>query len=184
MPLVRSSRFVSFDGRVRLDASHQRPDRYRHLEIDWGDRPRIARGGGYSYAAASFGKGVVVQEMTSFDRLLDHDGGCLVRIEAGATLLDLTSWARSRGLQVPALPGYPLITVGGCIAADVHGKNPARDGTFCDWVEALTIYTPSDGFRSISRSAGANLFATTWRGLRPDWLDRRCDPAARASCVA
>ena len=28
------------------------------------------------------------------------------------------------------LPGWPEVTIGGCIANNVHGKNPYRDGVF------------------------------------------------------
>ncbi|MBV9890306.1 MAG: FAD-binding oxidoreductase [Rhizobacter sp.] len=163
--LLRTSRFVTFDGHVSISTRHQRPDRYRHLELALGRAPRIARGGGYSYSAASFGPDVIVQEMRAFDRLLDHDGGERLRVEAGATLLQCTQWARGRGMHLPVLPGYPLITVGGCIAADVHGKNPARDGTFSDWVEALTIYHPDRGYQQVSRADNAKTFAATCGGF-------------------
>ena len=91
--ILRQSRFVSFDGAVSLSTWHQRPDRYRNLEQDLGNMPRIARGGGYSYAAASFGEGVVVQQMSAFNRLLEFDGHSKLRVEAGATLETLIRWA-------------------------------------------------------------------------------------------
>jgi decaprenylphospho-beta-D-ribofuranose 2-oxidase len=163
--ILRQSRFVSFDGAVSLSTWHQRPDRYRNLEQDLGNMPRIARGGGYSYAAASFGEGVVVQQMSAFNRLLEFDGHSKLRVEAGATLETLIRWAGQRSLILPILPGYPLITVGGCIAADVHGKNPLRDGTFADWVEAFTLFRPGIGFETVTRDRNASLFETTCGGF-------------------
>ena len=71
---LQRARFVSFDGAVAVSTWQQRPDRYRHVERDFGAVPRIARGGGYSYAAASFGERVIVQEMGAFDRVLAYDG--------------------------------------------------------------------------------------------------------------
>ena len=159
------SRFVSFDGFVSLSTWHQRPDRYRQLEQGLGTAPRISRGGGYSYAAASFGEDVIVQDMAAFDRLLDFDGKSTVRVEAGISVGRLLAWAVKSRLYLPVLPGYPAITVGGCIAADVHGKNPARDGTFADWVEGMTLYHPRRGFHSITREADAELFAATCGGF-------------------
>jgi len=162
---LRQSRFVSFDGAVSLSTAHQRPDRYRHLETDFGNRKRIARGGGLSYAAASFGEGVIVQEMSAFNRLLAFDErNSYLRVEAGITLKHLLAWAEKKNLYLPVLPGYPLITVGGCIAADVHGKNPARDGTFCDWVQAMTVFHPARGFQMITRSEHPQLFEATCGG--------------------
>jgi hypothetical protein len=65
--VLRQSRFVTFDGRVSISTSHRRSDRYRHLETAFGRQKRIARGAGLSYAAASFGEGVIVQEMSAFN---------------------------------------------------------------------------------------------------------------------
>jgi decaprenylphospho-beta-D-ribofuranose 2-oxidase len=53
--LLRQSRFITFDGGFESLNMLQRPDRYRHLEADFGRAKRIARGAGLSYAAASFG---------------------------------------------------------------------------------------------------------------------------------
>ncbi len=164
-PILRQSRFITFDGAVSLVTDHQRPDRYRHIEVDLGNRKRIARGAGLSYAAASFGKGVVVQEMSAFDRLLEFDeSGRTIRVEAGASLGRLVRWAADNNLCLPVLPGYPVITIGGCVAADVHGKNPFRDGTFSDWVEGMTIFHPTYGYQSITRMDGTGLFETTCGG--------------------
>lgn len=163
--VLRQSRFITFDGAVSLVTAHQRPDRYRHLEVDFGSGKRIARGAGLSYAAASFGKDIVVQEMSAFDRLLEFDEqNSTIRVEAGTSLERLLAWAGQKGLYLPVVPGYPLITVGGCVAADVHGKNPSRDGTFSDWVEAMTIFHPAHGYRAITRINNPNVFEATCGG--------------------
>jgi len=163
---TRLSTFVSFDGRVILTTFHQRPDRYRHLELASGSIPRIARGGGLSYVGAGFGAGVLVQEMTLFSRILAYDPtDRLVRVEAGARIGDILSWALRRNLYLPVVPGYPAITVGGCIAADVHGKNPRLDGTFREWVQAITLYHPNLGFIQASPEIHGDLFDATCGGF-------------------
>ena len=164
--VLSRTKFISFDGAVCLTTARQRPDRYRHLELDLGSVPRIARGAGLSYVAASFGPEVIVQEMASFNRLLAFDAGSdAVRVEAGVTLARLLEWAASESLYLPVLPGHPLITVGGCIAADVHGKNPARDGTFCDWVISMTLFHPDRGLVAIDRGSDPDLFELTCGGF-------------------
>jgi decaprenylphospho-beta-D-ribofuranose 2-oxidase len=157
--------FVSFDGGVTERAEYRRPDRYRLLEADAGPGPCIARGGGYSYAAASFGGGSLVLDMTRFDRILDFDPGAgRIEVEGGTTLGNLLDVTAPHGLWLPVQPGYPAITVGGCIAANVHGKNPAREGTFARSVERLTLFHPRHGTLRVDRAAPAGLLDLTVGG--------------------
>jgi decaprenylphospho-beta-D-ribofuranose 2-oxidase len=163
--LQRRTEFVSFDGSTRITTLHQRPDRYRHLDQIL-DRTLIARGGGYAYSAASFGANSCALEMTAFDRMLDFDPAkSTLEVEAGARVIDVCKWAIHRGLQVPVMPGYPLVTIGGCIAADVHGKNPWRDGTFADWVRAVTIFHPDKGYVNATSESDPALFEMTCGGF-------------------
>ncbi len=82
--------FHSFDGGFVERASFCRPDRYRMVESMLGHGHVIARGGGYSYAAASFGAGSLVLDMTRFDRVLRFQPEeRLVEVEAGACGLPL-----------------------------------------------------------------------------------------------
>src|SRR5260370_21180491 len=130
----------------------QRPDRHRHLEADFGRAKRIARGAGLSYAAASFGGVSIVQQMSAFNRLLGFDPlRLMLHVEAGAALGSIALWAAERKLSMPVLSGDPAITVGGCIAANAHGKNPLPDGTVIDWVEDVTLDLPPHGRRTPHR---------------------------------
>lgn len=162
---IETAIFISFDGGVTHPAEYQRPDRYRMIEADLSDRPRIARGGGYSYAAASFGAGILVQEMTRFNRILRFDPASrLVEVEAGANLGDLLDVTGQTGLWLPIQPGYPAITIGGCIASNAHGKNAAREGTFVRSVQDLTLYHPKHGFLRVDPETMPRLFDLTCGG--------------------
>lgn len=164
--LIKESTFVSFDGTVELCTSHQRPDRYRHIEMDFEGQHRIVRGGGYSFSAASFGQNILVQEMSSFDRFLDFDPVCkTVKVEAGMPLGRLQSWAMKRALYFPVLPGYPEITIGGCVAVDAHGKNPSKDGTFSEWVTAINLFHPTYGYMRLSKDENKEAFGLTCGGF-------------------
>jgi len=156
---------VSFDGGFAARAKVQRADEHELTKTDFGDLPRIARGGGYSYAAASFGAGSVVHEMTGFNRLVRFDPVTrLVEVEAGMTLAGLMDLTMPSGLWLPVQPGYPAITVGGCIAANVHGKNPARSGTIVRHVASLKLFHPRHGTLRVGPDKDASLFDLTCGG--------------------
>jgi decaprenylphospho-beta-D-ribofuranose 2-oxidase len=164
-PGLETTTFVSFDGGVSTRASYCRPDRYRTIEDQAAGTLRIARGGGYSYAAASFGGGSLVLDMTRLNRVLGIDPAArVVEVDAGMTLGDLFALTAPLGLWLPVQPGYPDITIGGCIAANVHGKNPHREGTFGQSVVSLTLHHPQRGTVRIDRESGAELFQLTCGG--------------------
>jgi decaprenylphospho-beta-D-ribofuranose 2-oxidase len=163
-PIDRAT-LVSFDGGIAQPVLYQRPDRYRLIQSDLSRRPRIVRGGGYSYAAASFGAGSVVQDVRRFNRLLRFDPTArIVEVEAAVTLADLLTITSRAGLCLPVQPGYPAITIGGCIAANVHGKNPSREGTFAGSLIDLTFFHPDHGVVRVSRENSPGLFDLTCGG--------------------
>ena len=146
-------------------ANHQRPDRLRMLN-DRNEEFQIPRGAGLSYAPASFGKDRLIRDMCSFDRILEFDESSkIVVVEAGISLKKLLTWSFSKQLFLPVLPGQPEITVGGCVAANVHGKNPYKDGTFMDHVEWIELSHPTLGTKIISRSNEKKIFNATCGGL-------------------
>ena len=146
-------------------ANHQRPDRLRMLN-DRNEEFQIPRGAGLSYAPASFGKDRLIRDMCSFDRILEFDESSkIVVVEAGISLKKLLTWSFSKQLFLPVLPGQPEITVGGCVAANVHGKNPYKDGTFMEHVEWIELSHPTLGTKIISRSNEKKIFDATCGGL-------------------
>src|SRR5439155_15111788 len=44
-----------------------------------------------------------------------------------------------RGLLLPVLPGTRHVTVGGAVAADVHGKNQHGDGSIGSWIDEIEL---------------------------------------------
>jgi decaprenylphospho-beta-D-ribofuranose 2-oxidase len=68
------------------------------------------------------------------------------------------------------LPGYPTITVGGCIAFDIHGKSQFHSGNFGGWVEQLELFHRDHGLLVCSREREREVFELTvggagWTGV-------------------
>lgn len=157
--------FVSFDGGARARGRWQQPDRYRYWRNVGPDTPRISRGAGLSYAAASFLKDGLSVSHRLFNRVTDFDSARnVVEVETGISLFALHRFLSARGLYLPIQPGHGRISVGGCIAADVHGKNQSRDGTFIKQVESITLLHPTHGLLELSPQSEPEVFRLTCGG--------------------
>ena len=125
----------------------------------------IARGNGRSYGDAALNPELTLS-MLAMDRLLSFDPESgLLDCEAGVLLADLLSTFAPRGWFPPVVPGTALVTVGGMIAADVHGKNHHRDGSFGNHVESFRLATGDGEVLNCSRDENADLFRATLGGM-------------------
>ena len=127
--------------------------------------PVIARGLGRSYGDAAQAAGGTVVDGRGFGAVgtIDHSTGS-VTVGAGASIDAILAHAVPKGWFVPVSPGTRQVTVGGAIAADVHGKNHHRDGTFCQHVTALRLVAPS-GPRTVGPDDDPDVFWATAGGM-------------------
>ena len=102
----------------------------------------LSRGLGRSYGDSSLpaAENDLVAGTPLADRLLAFDPTSgVVRVEAGLPLFKLNRLFLPRGWFTPVTPGTHYVTLGGMVAADVHGKNHHRDGCFGEHVIALKM---------------------------------------------
>jgi decaprenylphospho-beta-D-ribofuranose 2-oxidase len=122
----------------------------------------VARGLGRSYGDAAQNAGGTVVDLTALDRVLDVDlPGARVTVEAGASLDALMHLLLPLGLFVPVTPGTRSVTVGGAVAADVHGKDHHVSGSFCDAVERLDLLVADGSVRTVGPDLDPDLFWAT-----------------------
>ncbi len=100
----------------------------------------LAHGMGRSYGDVCLNPEGTLWVTTGLDHFITFDDstGQLV-CEAGVLLRDIQRLVIPRGWILPVTPGTQLVTVGGAIANDVHGKNHHALGSFGDHVKSLTL---------------------------------------------
>jgi FAD/FMN-containing dehydrogenase len=128
--------------------------------------PGVAFGMGRSYGDACLNPGGVLWNTAGLDRLMsfDEERGVLT-CEAGVLLRDIQRVMLRRGWMLPVSPGTQLITVGGAIANDVHGKNHHVAGSFGDHVRQLTLLRTNGEWIECGPDDEPNWFAATVGGL-------------------
>jgi decaprenylphospho-beta-D-ribofuranose 2-oxidase len=106
-----------------------------------GGLPRglLARGLGRAYGDAALNAGGRVLRTDAMTGVGDIDDAGVVDVRAGASIEDVLRHAVPRGWFVPVTPGTRHVTLGGALAADVHGKNHHRDGSIGQHVEQLEV---------------------------------------------
>ncbi len=128
----------------------------------------LTRGLGRSYGDASLPRreGARVAASRRADRLLafDPESGVL-RAEAGLSLARLHELFLPRGFASPVAPGTEHVTLGGMVAADVHGKNHHGAGTFGAHVRALRLGLADGRELEVSDAHEPELFHATQGGM-------------------
>jgi decaprenylphospho-beta-D-ribofuranose 2-oxidase len=126
----------------------------------------IARGLGRSYGDAAVNGAGGVVNLLKLNRLLafDEETGIL-ECEGGVPLADVIDFALPRGFFPAVTPGTRFVTVGGAIAADVHGKNHHQDGSFASCLIDFRLLTASGEVLTCSRLRRPYAFWATLGGM-------------------
>ncbi len=151
-------------GRHSVQGSERRGEDLERMSED----ATLCRGLGRSYGDASLPPADAPQALntTLADRILfcDEDSGRF-RAEAGFCLSELNRLFMPRGWFTPVSPGTKFVTLGGMVAADVHGKNQHREGNFGHHVHALRIRVADGRVVECSPEQHEELFRATIGGM-------------------
>jgi decaprenylphospho-beta-D-ribofuranose 2-oxidase len=126
----------------------------------------IARGLGRSYNNAAQNDGGLVVATSGMRDVLSFDPESgIVTCEPGVSLEQLMTDLLPSGWFVPVSPGTRKVTVGGAIAADVHGKNHHVAGSFASHVLSFDLLTADGAVRTVTPASDAELFWGTAGGM-------------------
>src|SRR5690606_17026134 len=103
-----------------------------------------ARGAGRSYNDAALNGGGIILDTSALNRILAWDPGSgVVRCEPGVTLEQLWKCVEPDGWWPPVVSGTMKTTLGGCLAANIHGKNNFQKGTIGEHVISFDAILPN-----------------------------------------
>lgn len=133
-------------------------------------RGLLARGLGRGYGDCAQNSGGTVVETVDVDAFTIHDAlpsddDVLVTAESGASIDRLLHALVPQGLFVPVTPGTRYVTVGGAIAADIHGKNHHKSGSWCQHVLSMRLQLASGEVVEIGPDRDPELFWATAGGM-------------------
>ncbi len=142
-------------------------DELSSLVAGLGPRGAIVRGLGRSYGDAAQNAGGTVIDLTGWDRILDlSTDEATVTVETGISIDALMRALIPHGLWLPVIPGTRQVTIGGAIAADVHGKNHHVAGSFGNHVSSIDLMLASGDVMTLTPDGSeAGLFWATVGGM-------------------
>lgn len=128
--------------------------------------PYLARGLGRSYGDASLNSSGKVVLMERLNRMLSFDDKTgVLRAEGGVTLAEIIETFVPRGWFLSVTPGTKFVTLGGCFACDVHGKNHHHTGSFAQHVKEIELLQADYQTVRCSPAVKKELFWSTAGGM-------------------
>ncbi|MBX3234428.1 MAG: FAD-binding oxidoreductase [Labilithrix sp.] len=151
---------------VRSECVYKEPETPEQLAAMIDRDGTIARGLGRSYGDAALNAGKLVLGTRMMNRLVgfDPETGVLA-CEGGVSLAEIIRVFGPRGWFPMITPGTKFVTVGGCIANDIHGKAHHAQGSFSSCVDAMTVLLASGEVVTASRTENADLFWASFGGM-------------------
>jgi decaprenylphospho-beta-D-ribofuranose 2-oxidase len=126
--------------------------RAQHLSV-------IAHGAGHSYTDASLNTNGVVIDTTPMRRILAWDPASgIMRVEPGVTMGQIVQTAWTDGWWPFVSPSTPAVTMGGCAAMNVNGKNAWKYGPFGAHILSLDVLLTSGVTLTLTPKHDAELF--------------------------
>jgi decaprenylphospho-beta-D-ribofuranose 2-oxidase len=134
--------------------------------VDNGQTSQIPRGLGRSYGDSAINRGAGVVLQTAFNRMIEFDANSgILHCEAGLSFAEIIDIFLPRGWFLPTTPGTKFVTVGGAIAADVHGKNHHQVGSLGNFTLELRLLLADGSEVTCSPQQMPDLFWATIGGM-------------------
>lgn len=143
-------------------------------EISASDTSYIARGNGRAYGEAAINKDLTIS-MLKFNKIIEFNQstGELIA-ESGVLLADVIKKFLKNGWFPFSCAGTKFITLGGAIAADIHGKNHHHEGSFGNYINWLEVIDKNGEILRCSKNDNDEIFNWTIGGMGLTGIITKC----------
>jgi len=124
----------------------------------------IPYGNGRSYGDSALSNNIIHIKPHNYFIDFDKKQG-LLHLEAGVLLSEVLEAFVPRGWFLQVTPGTKLITIGGAIASDIHGKNHHVGGCFSECIKEFELILPDESVVTCSKKETPELFKATCGGM-------------------
>ncbi|MDR3578150.1 MAG: FAD-binding oxidoreductase [Anaerolineaceae bacterium] len=119
----------------------------------------IPHGAGHSYTDAALNSGGVVIDVTGMRQILSWDAEHgIMRVEPGVSLREMVQCAWPDGWWPVVAPSTPDVTIGGCAAMNVNGRNAWKCGPFGEYILSMDVLLANGEFCTLSPQREPQLF--------------------------
>lgn len=159
---------VSSWGKLSQDEHdvHYLRDNFSQLSIPNAKKNFLPFGMGRSYGDQCLNPHGILLNTTKMDKFICFDRSTgILNCESGVLLKDIQQITIPQGWILPVSPGTELITLGGAIANDVHGKNHCATGTFGHHLISISLLRTTGEIIHCSPHKNIEWFAATVGGI-------------------
>lgn len=121
-------------------------------------------GMGNSISNLPYNKNSLLIKINFKDKISLNKKNLEVTANGNIEIYKLHNFLIKNSLYISSLPSYPSVTLGACVANNVHGINP-KEGSINKWIKKLKIYNPNLGYKTLTRNQNTDLFNLTIGGL-------------------
>lgn len=123
----------------------------------------IARGNGRSYGDSSLNGTILSTLNLKSPFILDEENSIMIG-GSGLLISEVLASIIPKGYFLPVVPGTKFITLGGAVAADIHGKNHNEAGSLGNYVVSMNLF---DGEKIVTcnKDLQSKLFFETIGGM-------------------
>tara|TARA_B100000686_G_C16732705_1_gene941691 strand:+ start:502 stop:1830 length:1329 start_codon:yes stop_codon:yes gene_type:complete len=141
-------------------------DEVRKIILSSGSNGSIARGSGRSYGDQAMNEhGNIIRLSSQAERWSQVDNEAVITVSSSVTFSELLKYLVPLGWYLPVVPGTGFVTIGGAIAADIHGKNHFHTSSLASHIQSITLILADGDIVKCSPTSEGELFWATVGGL-------------------